>query len=415
MTTRRDFTATALLASTAQAQTGRPSVIDAHSHLPFRLTPEVVDADRMMLDTAARLGIDQVCVFILSPERPVSLEGFRKGNRALAKVTNEFPGKILGYCFVNPGYGARALEEIRHYVESEGFIGIKIYNDYLVTDPVMAPVLELAGKLRVPVLQHAGHTSWLPSPQPNISDAGHIAEAARRFPETMWTEFISPETIDSRMWPKSAAVAERLWSAAEVNDVADMYRRLDVVSHRLTFAGARHETNYEPMLRRIAPAAPLEALRTFADALDPTGIEHREVFQRYTQETELNRMADAVRGDSAVVRTLEADVREWLWAPTAGREAAIRRVLEAWRDNDARLAPFGPTSSLLREFLPLSQELADLGAAGLQAMDRLAARRADSAWARGQADLLERTRHVRLEVRMAAARPVRLLVEAVNR
>jgi len=185
MTTRRDFTATALLGSTALAQPGRPHVIDAHSHLPFRLTPEVVDADRMMLDAAARLGIDQLCVSILSPERPVSLEGFRKGNRALAKVTNEFPGKFLGYCFVNPGYGARALEEIRHYVESEGFIGIKIYNDYLVTDPVMAPILELAGKLRVPVLQHAGHTSWLPSPQPNISDAGHIAEAARRFPETM--------------------------------------------------------------------------------------------------------------------------------------------------------------------------------------------------------------------------------------
>jgi len=53
----------------------------------------------------------------------------------------------------------------------------------------------------------------------------------------MWTEFISPETIDSRMWPKSAAVAERLWSASELTDVADMYMRLDVVSHRLTFAG----------------------------------------------------------------------------------------------------------------------------------------------------------------------------------
>jgi len=231
----------------------------------------------------------------------------------------------------------------------------------------------------------------------------------------MWTEFISPETIDSRMWPKSAAVAERLWSAAEVNDVADMYRRLDVVSHRLTFAGARHETNYEPMLRRIAPAAPLQALRTFADALDPTGIEHREVFQRYTQETELNRMADAVRGDSAVVRSLEANVREWLRTPTPEREAAIRRVLEAWRDNDARLTPFGPTSSLLREFLPLSKELAQLGTAGLEAMDRLSARRTDAAWARGQAALLERNRHVRLEVRMAAVRPVQLLVEAVNR
>jgi len=100
--------------------------------------------------------------------------------------------------------------------------------------------------------------------------------------------------------------------------------------------------------------------------------------------------------------------------PPGGRRR-FDGCLRQWRDNDARLAQFGPTSSLLREFLPLSKELAQLGAAGFEAMDRLAARRADAAWAQGQAALLERTRHVRLEVRMAAARPVRLLVEAVNR
>jgi len=91
----------------------------------------------------------------------------------------------------------------------------------------------------------------------------------------MWTEFISAETIDSRMWPKSAAVAERLWSPAAYTDVADMYRRLDIVTHRLDHYGARHNLNYEPMLRRIAPAAPIDALRTLADTLDPLGIEHR--------------------------------------------------------------------------------------------------------------------------------------------
>ena len=182
--TRRHFNA-ALLSSAALAQAPPPRVIDAHTHLPFRLQPGPIDADRQLLDAAAKLGIHQLCCSILSPERPVTLDGFRKANRALAAVTKLHPGKISGYCFVNPGHGTLALEEVRHYVENEGFIGIKIYNDYLVTDPIMSPLLELAAKLRVPVLHHAGHTSWLPSPQPNISDGGHIAEAARRFPETI--------------------------------------------------------------------------------------------------------------------------------------------------------------------------------------------------------------------------------------
>ncbi len=45
-----------------------------------------------------------------------------------------------------------------------------------------------------------------------------------------WGEFLSPENIDSRIWPRNAALAERLWSPRDVEDVADMYRRLDRVS-----------------------------------------------------------------------------------------------------------------------------------------------------------------------------------------
>ncbi len=182
MVTRRMLLA-GMAGAAGQAATGR--VIDAHNHLSYRNGPAWAEQDRKLIDAADKLGIEQLCCSILPPERPTTLEGFRLCNRWMLEGMKRFPGRVLGYCFVNPGYGTAATDEVRRYVEEHGFIGVKLYNDHLVTDPKVAPVLELAAKLRVPVLHHAGHTSWLPSPQPNISDAGRLAEAAKVFPETM--------------------------------------------------------------------------------------------------------------------------------------------------------------------------------------------------------------------------------------
>src|SRR6185295_7517307 len=49
----------------------------------------------------------------------------------------------------------------------------------------------------------------------------------------MWGEWISPENLDSRVWPRTAAVAERLWSRQEVQDASAMYGRLGEISWRL--------------------------------------------------------------------------------------------------------------------------------------------------------------------------------------
>jgi len=51
----------------------------------------------------------------------------------------------------------------------------------------------------------------------------------------MWEEFASSATVDSRLWPRLAAIAERLWSPQSVKDVDSMYRRLAVVSRELSF------------------------------------------------------------------------------------------------------------------------------------------------------------------------------------
>jgi hexosaminidase len=77
----------------------------------------------------------------------------------------------------------------------------------------------------------------------------------------MWTEHVTTETFDSRVWPRTAAIAERLWSPVEVRDVADMYRRLDIISIHLESVGSTHVKNAGMMLRRLAGTSDIGPLQ----------------------------------------------------------------------------------------------------------------------------------------------------------
>ena len=160
-------------------------VIDCHAHLTHRSRKTWEADDRKLIEAADKLRIDQLCCSILTPQRPATAEGFRECNRWTADGMHRFPGGVLGYCYVNPGYQREALEEIRRCVEDRGFIGIKLYNEYNCTEPVVFPIVELAIKLGVPILQHALHSHYFVEDQPRMSDSGHLAELARRYPEAM--------------------------------------------------------------------------------------------------------------------------------------------------------------------------------------------------------------------------------------
>ena len=159
------------------------SVIDCHAHLHHHSLKDYAARDRLLIEAADKLHIDRLCCSILTRRRPASVEGFRECNAWLAEAMRRFPGRVLGYCYVNPGHTREALEEIRRSIEDRGFIGIKLYNEHVCTEPVVAAVVELAIELRVPILHHAGHAHYPLPNQPNISDGGDLAELGKRYPE----------------------------------------------------------------------------------------------------------------------------------------------------------------------------------------------------------------------------------------
>jgi hexosaminidase len=195
----------------------------------------------------------------------------------------------------------------------------------------------------------------------------------------MWSEYVNAENIDSRIWPRNAAIAERLWSPQNVTDPASMYARLYAVGARLDLLGLTHQRYYRPMLQRIAGSATREefsAVETLADVVEPVKDYAREKTapSEPGSFTPLNRFVDAVTLESDTARRFAEVVDKYLAAAChdAAAEAQLRAQLTLWRDNYARLQPLAQRSVLVKEVAQTSQDLSTLGAAGLAALDFIA-------------------------------------------
>ena len=89
---------------------------------------------------------------------------------------------------------------------------------------------------------------------------------------TMWSELVTPLTIDSRIWPRTAAIAERFWSSKNVRDVNNMQKRLKVVSYQLEELGITHLKNKDAILRNITRNQNTNALKILSNISEPLKI-----------------------------------------------------------------------------------------------------------------------------------------------
>ena len=233
---------------------------------------------------------------------------------------------------------------------------------------------------------------------------------------TIWSEYVTGEMIDSRIWPRTAAIAERLWSPAATRDVDAMYARLPVVAHQLEFKGIHNRATTEQMLERMNGDTNPEALRVLASVVQPPKGYAREELREYTSLEPLNHLVDAVPPESDTARVFRELTKRIVYGKATPEEwKTARDWLELWRDNDAKLQPQLTRSDIAGELVPVSHSLRQVAEIGLVALDSLQHGRAMSAEdERSSLDQLTAAEKPQAVLLLMVAPPVEFMVHAVK-
>jgi hexosaminidase len=281
----------------------------------------------------------------------------------------------------------------------------------------------------------------------------------------MWGEHVNSLSIDSRIWPRAAAIAERLWSPQSTADVDDMYRRLWVESVRLQALGLTHISHTETALRQLAadhsaPSEPLtvppgtkqaihgpaqgrseseraiatqipvasridtsavtgaqlEALRTFAGALEPIPFHERYQAQRTDQLTPLDNLVDAIVPDPRSRHQIAKLTREFRTNPTTATEqrAELAETFRSWIAAVPVVESLMNSSPRLAEARPRAEQLTGLANTGLEALNYISTgAAAPSGWKQAKLAQIEAAQKPQAIVRFTFLPALTDLVNAV--
>ncbi|HWW23019.1 MAG TPA: beta-N-acetylhexosaminidase [Edaphobacter sp.] len=208
----------------------------------------------------------------------------------------------------------------------------------------------------------------------------------------MWSEHLNERTIDSRIWPRTAAVAERFWSAASVRDVADMYRRLWPTSLELELVGLNHISGPQRALRSLAASQNPVALTTFASVLEPVSFSDRYEAQHTDATTPLSGLVDAVVPDPPSRFEIRTQVDAVVSGGSAAEERrrALAQRFQSWQDAIPALTELVARSPRMPDAQVRVTQLEQLAKAGTAALGYLqSGQKPPSGWSDQQLQLIK--------------------------
>lgn len=163
--------------------------LDAHNHVFAPVNRPNADWSEVeaTVEAAEILGIEKLfCSKPVTAGVLAGIEIVREANDAVIAAMKRYPKTIAGYCFVQPGNGAAALDEIERCLDA-GMIGVKLYNQFKFTEPAVFPVAEKCIQRKILFLGHSGHVTdaRTQQAQPKISDSLDFCALSRRYPELL--------------------------------------------------------------------------------------------------------------------------------------------------------------------------------------------------------------------------------------
>jgi hexosaminidase len=231
-----------------------------------------------------------------------------------------------------------------------------------------------------------------------------------------WTEIADKTNIETRIWPRAAAVAEKLWSSAS-DETSDLYRRLFTLSDQLDERGIQHIADYERALRRYASDRS-QLLQTLTDVLTPVKGYKRLFAQMMMPESmsyqsaPLIQISDIVPVDSKVKWAFRAAVKSYLEHRDTISENLIRKYLVLWRDNNAQLQPLFADCAALRRVEEHSKNLSVVATIGLNALKQLKDGVTDLGWPDKQRAILNSANQAFGETELCIIPEIEALVNA---
>ncbi|CAF1419095.1 unnamed protein product [Adineta steineri] len=247
----------------------------------------------------------------------------------------------------------------------------------------------------------------------------------------MWSEYVSQDTVDSRLWPRSFVIAERFWSPYTIDAEKSFNKRHFRLNHLLDKmqTGVTHLSTYKLKLETLLTNSNkkhvlLHPFIILADLCEPNGMGDRSDTHRYNANTPLTTLADALQSESETV---------WKLENLSIDDKRFRDIFQAWSLNHVRLQPLFDNSEKnknqqlwVQDVEQLSKNLVDIGQIGMRILDYKSKKILHhdknnsmntwtlSHWISHHTTLLKQLENQVREVRLVAVRPVRRLLDSIN-
>tara|TARA_R110002167_G_scaffold50595_6_gene147317 strand:- start:1360 stop:3702 length:2343 start_codon:yes stop_codon:yes gene_type:complete len=159
---------------------------------------------------------------------------------------------------------------------------------------------------------------------------------------TIWSELITTDNVDTRIWPRLYAIGERFWSTPDLTDERDMYARLAIMDRfAAENVGLLHQQQLIKRLKQAGAGIPtistsnLNMLLTFSQLIEPAHYYtlHHLAFLRdeYHQEAPLDKLVSVLPVESLLLRRFDYAVHDYQQQCKDAQLIQLQTQLLAWQ------------------------------------------------------------------------------------